>query len=497
MLLKDILYKKRNSFDIAIVYNDCYMTYNEFFNKVEDKAKHLEKIGYKTNQIGIFLSNTIDYIIAYFAITFIDNIIVPISATSRESELISIIEYCDLSLIITNNHYKEDLKCVLKNYTREIFIFSLDDNSIEKAGLGRDYFEQGGFSDTATENSVAIMLHTSGTTSNPKRVMLTHNNLISNIKSISQMLNLDENSRTILTVPLHLASGNSQMLTHLYVGASIVIMDGMFISNKILAKIQKHKITNFFGVPFMMEALICCKNIEKYDLSSVKFMCFGGGPVFADKITDFIKRFPQTGFGQMYGQTEASPRITHFLPDDDIGKIGSAGKPLPGIEVRLVDSKGRDVEIGNVGELIASGDNIMKGYYKNSAETEKVIKDGWLYTGDLARYDKDGYIYIIGRTKNIIIYSGYNIYPEEIEEVLMSHPNVKEAYVFGVEEEFSGEVPIAKVVLKDITSNITPDELINYCFDKMESYKVPDKIIFADQIEKTLSGKIKRYMGQY
>lgn len=498
MRLKDILYQKKDSPDTAIEYNSCYITYAELFNKVEEIAKLIKSTKQNYNTIGVYLNNSINYIVAYFAIAFADKIIVPMSVKSHESELLSMIDYCDLDLVITDSLYREDLLCILQRCTYKITVFNLDDKSLEEQFrpcrdfLSKESFQRDRRSDKAEENNdVALILHTSGTTSRPRRVMLTDNNLISNIRSISKVLDINKKSRTLLALPMHLSSGNSQMLTHLYVGAAVIIMDMPFFPGNVLSLIQNRKVTNFFGVPFHMEALIRLKNVEKYDLGTLRFMCFGGGPVYEEGIIAFHKMFSRIGFIQMYGQTEASPRITHLLADDCLKKLGSVGLPIPGVKLRIIDCDGRDVDPDEVGELIVSGENIMKGYYKCPEETSEVLRDGWLYTGDLASRDRDGYVYIAGRSKNIIIYSGYNIYPEEVEEVLLSHPDVSEAYVYGMADEFSGQVPVAKVVL-EYSRNASPDELIKFCFEKLESYKIPNRIIITEHIDRTLSGKIKR-----
>lgn len=210
-----------------------------------------------------------------------------------------------------------------------------------------------------------------------------------------------------------------------------------------------------------------------------------------EKLRELITSFPEIGFVQTYGQTEASPRITCLLPEDSLRKIGSVGKPIPGVQVAIVDDTGTPVEPGQPGEIIVHGKNVMKGYYKKPENTEKAIQNGWLHTGDIGRYDDEGYIYLVGRKKNIIISGGINIYPEEVEEMLLSHPAVKEACVTGVNHEWLGEVPIAKVVLHEGES-ISVNALINYCCENLSGYKVPERISIVDSLPKTYTGKMKR-----
>jgi long-chain acyl-CoA synthetase len=337
------------------------------------------------------------------------------------------------------------------------------------------------------------MIHTSGTTSNPKRVMLTNENLISNSKSIIKSLGLKEESRTLIVLPMFLASANtSQLITHLYLGATITIMNGIFLPNRFYKILQEDKITNFTGVPTILGAILDFKPKVNYDISSLEKVCFGGGVVPTSRIVQFEERFPKVKFIQMYGQTEASTRLTHLLYKDSKRKLGSIGKAIPDVQIRIVDNGGTDVSIGQVGEIIAKGPNIMKGYYKREEETKNTLKDGWLFTGDLGRFDEEGYIYITGRKKNIIICGGMNIYPEEIEELIMNLSFVKEVCIVGKEDQTFGEVPVAKIVLYDAKREELKNEIINYCAKNLSSYKIPAEVIFVDELAKTDSGKVKR-----
>lgn len=335
------------------------------------------------------------------------------------------------------------------------------------------------------------MIHTSGSTSKPKRVMLTHKNLFANARSIIQSLELRHEDRTLVMLPLMFASANtSQMITHLYLGATVVLNDTMFNPRLLFRTVEQEHITNMTIVPSMLMLLLDVHNT--YDISTLRTVCFGGGPTPVLKIQEIVKKFHGIGFVQMYGQTEASTRITHLLTRDFNNKMGSVGKPLSGIELKIVDQKGQEVKRGKNGEIIVRGDNIMKGYYKKPEATAKTIVKGWLHTGDIARMDNDGFVYITGRVKNIINSGGKNIYPEEVEEVMLLYKNIKEVRVFAENDEFYGEVPVAEVVRKDTAEKVAEDEIINYCIEHLSDYKVPARIYFVDAICKTPTGKIKR-----
>ena len=207
-----------------------------------------------------------------------------------------------------------------------------------------------------------------------------------------------------------------------------------------------------------------------------------------ERIIDF---FNNPGIVQTYGQTEASPRVTALLPDDAIRKIGSVGKAIPNVQVQVFDENDKPVQNGEIGQIVVKGPNIMKGYYKKPDITKETLKGGWLHTGDLGKFDDEGYLYIVGRIKNIIISGGLNIYPEEIEEVIINYPEVKEVVVVPEHHDILGEVPIAKIVLID-GAQIDLKELNKFCAERLSANKIPSKYLICDKLEKTYTGKIKR-----
>ena len=320
--------------------------------------------------------------------------------------------------------------------------------------------------------------------------MLTHRNLISNIESNIQSLKLTEEDKCLIAMPMYFGYCNTaQFLTHLYLGASIVILDGMFFPKTFFFTVQNEQITNFTGVPSMLLTLLKYRYTSKYDISSLRYICFGGGKMPEEQLKKLIQLFSSVGFVQTYGQTEASPRITALLPKDALRKIGSVGTPIPNVRVKVVDEMGNCLPANTIGEVVVQGKNVMKGYFKQEKITKDTIVDGWLHTGDLGYLDKEGYLYLTGRKKNIIISGGINIYPEEIEEVLMRHPNVCDVCVFAEKHSMLGEVPVAQIVLYDNNADL---DLRTFCIKRLAMYKVPVKFELVENLEKTYNGKIKR-----
>lgn len=488
-MLKDILIDNKDNNNVAVIYDNSEYTYSQIYERVLAHTGDIFDVSGKN--VGLYIQNSIDYVVGYFAITFADKIIVPIETNGKEKQILSTVDYCELDLIVTNNDNFSRLSQILESVAKyDIEIYNLNTGS--KKYISKNCRRTQVFKIiSCSENDVAIMLHTSGTTSNPKKVMLTHKNLISNIESNIASLRLTFEDRSLIVLPMCFGYCNtSQFLTHFYLGGSIVIYDGTFVPTRFFYYIEKYCCTNTTCIPTMLYLITKSKK-SKYSLNSLRYLCFGGGTISLDVLKKVNGLLPDVGIVQTYGQTEASPRITCLLPQDAERKIGSVGKAIPNVCVKVVDENGEELPANSKGEIVVKGNNVMKGYYKRPEETAKVIKNGWLHTGDIGMFDGEGYLYVVGRSKNVIITGGLNIYPEEIEEVLRSHPAVAEALVVPKQHEVLGEVPIAKVVIR---KNIKADssELLEFCKERLEVQKIPSEIIVVGKIEKTYNGKVRR-----
>lgn len=487
-MIKDILINNKSNDNVAVIYRDKIYTYSRIYENV---LAHKDKIFDSSGEnIGLFIQNSIDYVVAYFAISFAGKVIVPIETNGKAQQILSTVDYCELDLIVTNEENFAYITQILENEAEyDIEIYNLSTSSKKYISKKQKRIHSSS-SVTCSEEDVAIMLHTSGTTSRPKKVMLTHKNLISNIQSNIASLRLSPEDRSMIVLPMCFGYCNtSQFLTHFYLGASIVIYDGIFVPKRFFLFIDKYQCTNTTCIPTMLYLITKSEKNECF-LNRLSFICFGGGPVGLDILRKMEELYPDIGMIQTYGQTEASPRVTCLLPEDN-NKLGSVGKAIPGVCVKIVDKNGIEVPANTKGEIIVKGDNVMKGYYKRPEETKKVIKDGWLYTGDLGMVDEDGYLYVVGRIKNVIITGGLNIYPEEIEKILCEYPDVKEAIVFPKSHDVLGEVPIAKVVEKE-GKTMDVGKLFQYCKAKMENQKLPSEIVVVQKLEKTYNGKMRR-----
>lgn len=494
MNVRVLLERQKKNERIAIKFGKDSITYEDWNRRSIELASIIKSISSEfVHNISIYLPNTIDYAIAYFGVLFSDRVIVPIGIQAKELELFSTLTYCEVDIIITSILNGKQLIEMLGRYQHRCYVIYIENGEIIEINGDKDFVNKSERPSTeVTPEDTAIMLHTSGTTSNPKRVMLTHSNLINNVESNISSLGLTQEDKVLIALPMYFGYCNTaQFLTHTYLGASMVIMEGMFLPKMFFGLVQSEKITNFTGVPSMLLMIMEYRYFYDYDISSLRYICFGGGNFSPEKIKQLISRFDNVGFVQTYGQTEASPRVTALLPEYSLVKCGSVGRPIPNVKIKVVDNEGNSVKPREIGEIVVSGKNVMKGYYKQELITKDTIKDGWLYTGDYGFLDDENFLYLAGRKKNMIISGGINIYPEEIEEILQQHEYVKEVCVLAEEHKLLGEVPIAKIVLKD--GQHPPSDLREYCVARLARYKVPIRFDYIEKLERTYNGKIKRY----
>ena len=338
------------------------------------------------------------------------------------------------------------------------------------------------------EDDIAVILYTSGTTGQPKGVMLTHRNLYSNAAAAVQLAEEsgDEPGTTLGVLPLAHIYGFTMANTLFLRGGSMVILP-KFDVREVCEAVQNYKVERFSAVPAMIYALTTAPEVDEYDMSSLESLGSGSAPLPVSLIEAFRKRFNAEIY-EGYGLSEAAPAVAVHRKGEPI-KPGSVGRPMPGVEVRIADEKGEPLPTGEVGELLVRGENITPGYYNNREATEATLRNGWLHTGDVARQDEDGYLYIVDRKKDLILRGGFNIYPRDLEELISRHPAVAEVAVVGVPSERMGEEVVA-VVVRNSDSQITEEELLAFCQERLAKYKTPRRVIFMDAMPRNGVGKI-------
>ncbi|MDN4522988.1 long-chain-fatty-acid--CoA ligase [Fictibacillus fluitans] len=485
----------------AILFEHQRISFLELKNQTDRLAAAWCELGLQKGQrIGLMLSNHPDYIISYYAAQALGLIVVQINPFYTSRELLQIVFDAEISYIVADPNAFSVIQEIKEQYTFH-FIFSsqITDKDMNPLVIKLEDLKK--YSDTLSGNTpmdsreeVAVLQYTGGTTGKMKGVMLTHHNLLANVIQSYTMYGekMIPGQETVLAAtPLyHVYGMTSAMNLGIYIGATLLLFK-KFDADYILPFIKEYRPTFFPGVPKMYNAFVNQPSVENYGLNCLKLCSCGSAPL----PVEVIKRFETlTGatIGEGFGLSEASPS-THRNPSSGVRKLGSIGIPMPGTDCLIVDERRQELPPHSVGELAIKGPQIMKGYWKNNKETKDSLQNGWLFTGDLATMDEDGYFYIVGRKKEMVIVGGFNIYPQEVEGVLYEHPDVQEAAVVGIPHKEEGEVVKAYLVPKN-GCVIDLAEIRGHCYHKLARYKVPKEFEIRDSLPRNTVGKLLKRM---
>ena len=433
----------------------------------------------KGDTVGVLLLNSQKYLATMLGIWKAGKTGVPLNYLLPPSDLAFIIKDSGMSGLVSSQSFNQALAAIKPLFGDRGVVLMADDPAFLSTlpeSVGSDYRDP------------ALNLYTSGTTGRPKGVILTHDNLIANVESCQQAGLFDYRDGFLCLLPFfHTYAITGTFLLPLLSGSRMVLVD-RFHPIKVLGLIQEHKVSVFLAIPSMYRVLAITEG--NFDVSSVRFPISGGEPLPAVIAESFEKRF-NVPIYEGYGQTEASPVVTLNVPG--CRKLGTIGRALPGVEVAIWNDQSQPLPVGEVGELMVRGRNVMKGYHHLPEETARTITNGWLHTGDLGKLDDEGFVTITGRKKDLIISAGENIYPREIEELLCQHSKVKEVAVIGVKDEVRGEVPKAFVIARDGTV-LEEKELRAFCRENLANYKVPKYFEIVPDLPRTPTGKILKRM---
>lgn len=455
------------------------VSFSQLYSSSFMLASWLKKEFGEGKNILLLSVNNKFFLVAYFAIIKSGNVCIPLDP-NIESENFRYIS--DLTKPVLN-FMTRDLERKLNVSSGRIIFPDTIDNEEFKAPL----FSENNFS---SENCAEIIF-TSGSTGIPKGVMISHKNLIANTESIITYLRLSENDRMLVVLPFYYCYGLSLLHTHLRIGGSIVLNNSFIFIGGIIKNLIEYKCTGFAGVPSHFQILLRkSDNFKTTKFPDLKYVTQAGGKLAPIFIDEFRSSHPEITFIVMYGQTEATARLSYLPPELYEAKKGSMGKGIPGVELKVVNEKGKNIRPGEVGEVIARGDNVMIGYFADEEGTRNAIRNGWLYTGDLGTVDEDGYIFLTARKKEIIKVGGKRISPKEIEAVILELPEVVDCTIEGVEDEIQGEALKATIVVKsDEGKEVILEKIKQQCSRNLAIYKIPRVYVLKDQLVISPTGK--------
>lgn len=437
-----------------------------------------KKVG-RDKKILLLANNSSFFIVTYLGILKSGNICVPLNP-GIESEIFEFIkEETDSGIGFFSENVSNRLHPSIDCITEELIYRIINgDCEILESEPGFD------------GENIAEIIFTSGSTAMPKGVMLSHNNLISNTASIIEYIGLSETDVMMVVLPFFYCYGLSLLHTHIRVGGSLVLNNNFIFLGSTVNDLNKYCCTGFAGVPSHFQILLRKSDLFKNTkFPFLRYVTQAGGKLHNAFIIEFTETFPEIQFFVMYGQTEATARLSFLPPAMLKEKLGSIGRGIPGVELKVVDGQGNSILPGDTGEIIARGKNVMLGYFEDPVSTADALKNGWLCTGDLATVDEDGYIYITARKKEIIKVGGERVSPKEIEEVIVTMAGVIDCTVEAVYDELLGEAIKVTVVVNESGKKISGEDLKQFCGSKLSSYKVPTYVVFKESMKVSPSGK--------
>ncbi|OLN23817.1 long-chain fatty acid--CoA ligase [Domibacillus antri] len=480
------------------------VTYRELNESVNRFAAGIQSAGMKKgDHMALLLGNSPQFIISLYGAMRAGVTVIPINPIYTPDEIGYILRNGDVKAVVLLDILLPALETLnehLPSIDQYVVCESGDERAAGLAPANSSIYTKmktfsyllandGAFQEPAMdEEETAVILYTSGTTGKPKGAMLTHKNVYSNARDIADYLDISEQDTVVTVLPMfHVFCLTVALNAPIVRGATMIILP-RFSPKEVFDAVNAQKATIFAGVPTMYNFLYQFEQGDPSDFSSIRLCISGGASMPVSLLEQFEKKF-NVQISEGYGLSEASP-VTCFNPLDRPRKAGSIGCSISNVENKVVNELGEEMERGQVGELIVRGPNVMKGYYKMPEETAVTIRDGWLYTGDLARQDEEGYFYIVDRKKDLIIVGGYNVYPREVEEVLYAHPAIIEAAVVGAPDPDYGEAVLAFVVQK--RDGLTAGAVIQYCKEHLAAYKIPRSVEFLQELPKNTTGKILR-----
>ncbi len=487
----------------AMVCNGDQRTFAQLQERVNRLANALQSLGVQQGgKVAAMALNSIPYVETYYACAKLGAVFVPLNYRAKKEELVYMVNNAEASVLFVGERYL-DLAASIRPQFQTVNHLLCYDARPEGMINYDDLLAQHPAEEVFVEVQDAdptILLYTSGTTALPKGVVLTYLSMSVYITNTVEPANPETHEVMLLSVPIYHVAGATAIMSSVWGGRTLVILP-QFEPQAWLEAVQKHRVTHSFVVPTMLKRIMEHPDFEKYDLSSLRLLAYGAAPMPYEVITEAVQVF-KCGLMNAYGQTESTSTLTYLGPEDHIipdgppeererrlRRLRSVGKAMEDVVVAIMDPQGNLLPPGQEGEIVAQGARLMTGYWKREEETAEALKEGWLHTGDVGWMDEDGYIYITGRTKDLIIRGGENIAPGEIEAVLEQHPQVAEAAVIGVPDVEWGE-EVKAILVPKAGQKPSPEELTAFVKARLASYKAPKYYAFADELPRNYLGKV-------
>ncbi|SDM73049.1 Acyl-CoA synthetase (AMP-forming)/AMP-acid ligase II [Fictibacillus solisalsi] len=475
----------------AIVYRGKALTFQQLSYRVTQLASVLKANLNPGDRVAILSPNRPEILEVMFAVWKAGLVVVPLNFRLHENEVLYILNHSEVAAFFYDGVYQEQVAGMKGNLSARLFI-SFDQNYENFLSQGNKHEEIA----TVSGEDLAWLFYTSGTTGRPKGAMLTHRNLLLMVLSLcTDLYPFRQSDIGLHAAPLSHGSGLYALPLIAQGGTQVILESSNFMPERVFELIEKHKVSVLpFLAPTILKRLTDSDKKKQYRLDSLRCILYGGAPMYVEDLKAAIHSFGPI-FAQVYGQGECPMTITglsreqHQLGDSTV--LSSAGTARTGVEIAIFNQQDGKLPAGKIGEVAVKGDLVMKGYWNDQSATEKAIKDDWLYTGDVGFIDDKGFLYILDRTKDMIISGGNNIYPREVEDVLLQHPQIEELNVFGIPDPEWGEAVCAAIVLKE-GQIITEQEIKEYCKANLASYKKPSIIHFVNTLPKNAYGKIMK-----
>lgn len=484
----------------AYVGRDTRRSYAELYGDALAFSSTLRELGARRgDRVAIVLDGTPDYLVAFYGALLAGACAVPLCPDTRTGSLVRALSHSGARIVVLDASNLRWLDGQAARTPELQAIITRGDGHLSEPG----HLRQLALADAlkapraeerergAHDDDLAALVYTSGTTGDPKGVMLSHTNLVSNVRSIIEYLELTERDTVGMVLPFYYVYGNSVLHTHLAAGATIAQLGSMAFLAQVVEGLSSHRCTGLSGVPTTFARLTSFASLGKHDLSALRYVTQAGAAMPPRQIEAVERAFPQARVFVMYGQTEASARLAYLPPARLREKLGSAGKAIPGVTLKICGKDGDELPRGKVGEVVAEGPNVMLGYFRDPEATDRVLRPEGLRTGDLGFMDEEGFVFLEGRESELIKSGGHRISPLEIEHAVGTAPGVREVGVCGVPDDALGEAIAAFLVL-DPGASVAKRRLLDACSASLPRFKMPAHLLVVDALPRGATGKLLR-----